>query len=53
MRATGRVDGVVVAEGTFTYSMAPLDRGPGGVEPAGPAAGFDSMLREETPRAGR
>jgi 3-hydroxyacyl-[acyl-carrier-protein] dehydratase len=53
MRATGRVDGVVVAEGTFTYSMAPLDRGPGGVEPAGPAAGSDSMLREETPRAGR
>ena len=53
MRATGRVDGVVVAEGTFTYSMAPLDRGPGGVGPAGPAAGADAVLREEAPRAGR
>jgi 3-hydroxyacyl-[acyl-carrier-protein] dehydratase len=53
MQATGRVDGVVVAEGVFTYSMAPLDRGLGGVEPAGPAAGSDAVLREEAPSAGR
>lgn len=43
MQATGRVDGAVVAEGMFTYSMAPLDRGTGA---AGPAA-----LRESVPRA--
>ena len=53
MRATARVDGAVVAEGVFTYSMAPLDRGPGGAQPAGRPAGSDAVLREEAPRAGR
>jgi len=53
MRATARVNGVVVAEGVFTYSMAPLDRGPGGAESAGPSTGSDVALREEAPRAGR
>ncbi|HEV2440850.1 MAG TPA: 3-hydroxyacyl-ACP dehydratase FabZ [bacterium] len=47
MRATARVDGAVVAEGVFTYSMAPLAGGPGGGSEPAPA------LREEAPRAGR
>ena len=50
MQATGRVDGVIVAEGVFTYSMAPLDRGPGGGGPAG-ADGSEPALREGAPRA--
>ena len=47
MQATGRVDGAVVAEGVFTYSMAPLDRGTGMGGPAGP----EPALREGAPRA--
>lgn len=50
MQATGRVDGVVVAEGVFTYSMAPLDRGSGGGGPAG-ADEAEPALREGAPRA--
>lgn len=46
MQATARVDGAVVAEGVFTYSMAPLDRNVG-------AAGSRRSLGEEAPRAGR
>lgn len=46
MQATARVDGVVVADGVFTYSMAPLDRSAG-------AAGSLRPLSEEAPRAGR
>jgi 3-hydroxyacyl-[acyl-carrier-protein] dehydratase len=59
MQATARVDGAVVAEGVFTYSMQPLDlgaagggRAAGGTEPAGRASG-PAALREEAPRAGR
>jgi len=44
MQATARVDGAVVADGVFTYSMAPLGAGrDGGGAPA----------RAEAPRAGR
>lgn len=53
MAGTARVDGAVVAEGVFTYSMAPLDRGAGGSEPAGRESGPAAVLREEAPRAGR
>ena len=48
MQGTARVDGAVVAEGIFTYSMAPLDPGV-----AGRGEAPDPVLREEAPRAGR
>lgn len=59
MQATGRVDGVVVAEGVFTYSMAPLDLSRAGGGRAGRSAGADQDGRtpepvvREAPRAGR
>jgi len=46
MQATARVDGVVVAEGIFTYSMV-------GLSGRGSAGDPDPVLREEAPRAGR
>jgi 3-hydroxyacyl-[acyl-carrier-protein] dehydratase len=53
MKATARVDGAVVAEGVFTYSMAPLDSASAGRAARAPGGASDPVLREETPRAGR
>jgi beta-hydroxyacyl-ACP dehydratase FabZ len=53
MQAIARVDGAVVAEGIFTYSLGSLESGPGGAAPAGRSALADSDPREPVRRGGR
>jgi 3-hydroxyacyl-[acyl-carrier-protein] dehydratase len=52
MQGTARVDGLVVAEGMFTYWMASLDAGPDGRASA-TAAAIGPAPGHETRRAGR
>jgi 3-hydroxyacyl-[acyl-carrier-protein] dehydratase len=53
MAATARVDGVVVADGLFTYTMGTLDGGPGGASPMSHASGAESEHPETVRRGGR
>jgi 3-hydroxyacyl-[acyl-carrier-protein] dehydratase len=53
MRATARVDGAVVAEGIFTYSMAPLSAAAANDGGAGTRGAQPPAHPEEAGRAGR
>jgi 3-hydroxyacyl-[acyl-carrier-protein] dehydratase len=53
MQATARVDGVVVADGVFTYSMGILERGPGTAAPMARASGPEPEQPETVRRGGR
>jgi 3-hydroxyacyl-[acyl-carrier-protein] dehydratase len=53
MQATARVDGTVVAEGLFTYSMGTLDSGPGAAVPEDRASGVQREQPETVRRGGR
>jgi 3-hydroxyacyl-[acyl-carrier-protein] dehydratase len=52
MQATARVDGVVVADGVFTYSVGSLESGPGTAGPMARASGPEPE-QPETVRRGR
>ncbi|HLW47130.1 MAG TPA: 3-hydroxyacyl-ACP dehydratase FabZ [bacterium] len=53
MQATARVDGAVVADGLFTYSMGSIESGPGAAVPVEDTSGGRPEQREAVRRGGR
>jgi 3-hydroxyacyl-[acyl-carrier-protein] dehydratase len=53
MQAIARIDGVVAAEGIFTYSMGTLEGGPGSPPPVSRAGDVEPEQRETVRRGGR